>query len=91
MSLNRFHFTIIAGWFMAVVALVGIRLALLAPPSVTEGVAWSLLLCVPPMILLSVFRGAPPQTVGEVLYEVEHPATAGTAVSQGRQTHAARD
>lgn len=92
MSLTRLHFTFIAGWFTAVVLLVGIRLALLAPPSPTESVTWLLVLCVPPTILLSVFRGAPPQTVGEVLYDVEHPVISGrTAISKGSQTHVARD
>lgn len=76
MSLNKFHITVIAGWLVAVAASFAGSVALGVPPTLAQGIGWLLLGAVPVLILMSVFRGAPPPTISEVLYETEHPARA---------------
>lgn len=72
MSLTRFHLVVIGGWFMAVAltlvarTMFGLSLSLVEA-SMAFGVA-----VLPALILLTVFRGAPPPTIAEVLYDVEH-------------------
>ena len=72
MSLTRFHFVALAGWFMAVVLTLSVRTALGVPPSITEVAAALAVALAPALMLLTVFRGAPPQTIAEVLYDAEH-------------------
>jgi hypothetical protein len=63
---------VMAGWITAVAASFATRLALGAgAPSMTEGLAWALLTLVPASVLWLVFRGAPPPTIAEVLYDAE--------------------
>jgi hypothetical protein len=73
-SLNRFHLTALAAWFMTLVVALAIRIAAGLPLSLAGAVGAMALGCVPAMVLLMVFRGAPPQTVAEVLHEAERPA-----------------
>lgn len=76
MSLNKFHITVIAGWIVAVAATFAGSVALGVPTTLAQGIGWLLAGVVPALILMSVFRGAPPPTISEVLYETEHPARA---------------
>lgn len=71
MSINRARLTIVTGWFVAVVAALSIRVAIGAPITVLAGVGLLLVGCVPAIVLYAVFRGAPPKTIGEVLYDAE--------------------
>jgi hypothetical protein len=74
-SLNVFRSTVMAGWVSAMAISLSTRLALGAgAPSITEGLAWMLLTVVPASVLWMVFRGAPPPTVAEVLYDAESAA-----------------
>jgi len=72
-SLNRFHLTVMAAWFMTLAVVVGIRLVAGVGPSLTGAFGVVVLGCVPAVILLMVFRGAPPRTIAEVLHEAERP------------------
>lgn len=78
MSLVRLQYTLIAGWFMALLLVFGVRFALGAPALLSPGLGMVLLACIPPAVLLVVFRGAaPPDTIAEVLYaDAQRPAIA---------------
>ena len=77
MSLNRFHLTVVTIWFAALLAVLGLRIVMDVPTSIVEGMGLILLGCAPALILVSVFRGAPPQTIAQVLYDAEQDANAG--------------
>jgi Na+/melibiose symporter-like transporter len=74
-SLNRFYMTVISSWFAALVVLFAVRVVLGGPTSLTEGVVLMLIGCVPAFVLMVVFRGAPPQTVAEVLRDAERTSS----------------
>ena len=74
MSLNRFHFIAVGGWLMAVTLTMIVRTTLGVPPSVWEAIAAFSVAVAPALLVLTVFRGAPPQTIAEVLYDAEHTA-----------------
>jgi hypothetical protein len=57
---------------MAVILTVAVRTALGLPPSVVEGVLALAIALAPALMVMTVFRGAPPQTIAEVLYDAEH-------------------
>jgi hypothetical protein len=71
-SLSRFHFIALGGWFMAVILTVAVRTAIGLPPSFVEAVAALAIALAPALMVMTVFRGAPPQTIAEVLYDAEH-------------------
>jgi hypothetical protein len=62
----------LAGWFA--VLIVGVSASLIAGASLTIGYAMLLFTLgfLPPAVVLMVFRGAPPRSVGEALYVDEH-------------------
>jgi hypothetical protein len=70
-SINRVHLTVITGWFVVLGAAFATRVALGTPGSVPETLAWLSVACIPAIILVAVFRGAPTQTIAQVLYETE--------------------
>lgn len=72
MSLGRFHFVAVSGWFVAVILTVAVRTAIGLPPSFIEGMAALAIALAPALMVMTVFRGAPPQTVAEILYDAEH-------------------
>jgi hypothetical protein len=71
MSLHRFHIAAIATWFVALVVVLGIWFSLGA--AVTPAGIFTVVLasCVPALVLLIVFRGAP-RTIGQLLYETDN-------------------
>lgn len=70
MLLTRLRFVIAACW-VALLAAVPAAGFLLGWPLSSAGVlALVILGCLPVVVLLVVFRGPPPQTVAEVLYEM---------------------
>lgn len=71
MSLNRFHLTAMSAWFMTLVVVLGIGLTAGIEPSLTGAFGAAVLGCVPAIILLMVFRGAPPRTIADVLHHAE--------------------
>lgn len=74
MSLNKFHITAIAAWFVTLVVLLGARFTL--GIEVTAGQILTLLLvgAVPVIVLVAVFRGAP-RTIGQILYETDQTSS----------------
>lgn len=74
MSLNRLHIMVIGGWF-AVVALATVAAAAMGYTlSSTTGILVAAIACVPPVIALMVFRGAPDRSTVELIYDAEHAA-----------------
>ena len=57
---------------MAVILTVAVRTAIGLPPSFIEGMAALAIALAPALMVMTVFRGAPPQTVAEILYDAEH-------------------
>ena len=57
---------------MAVILTVAVRTAIGLPPSFIEGIAALAVALAPALMVMTVFRGAPPQTIAEVLYDAEH-------------------
>jgi hypothetical protein len=76
MSIRRLQLTAIFAWLvlLAVVAGVGRLVGVPATPGFT--LLFLAAAVLPPAILLVVFRGAPPRTINEVLYEEEQTARA---------------
>ena len=77
MSLNRLHAILIGGWILAVAAMVSIRLALGTPTTAAENLAIGGLTCLPIIVLLVVFRGAPSRSIAQVLYDADGRERAG--------------
>ena len=77
MSLGRFHVVALGGWFIAVILTVAVRTAIGLPPSFIEGMAALAIALAPALMVMTVFRGAPPQTVAEILYDAEHTRNVG--------------
>jgi hypothetical protein len=50
----------------------GISLAAGAEITMSRTVGLLMLACIPPAVLVMVFRGAPDQSIGQILYETEH-------------------
>lgn len=75
MSLNRVHVMLICGWFAVVAVATMIASRLGAAPSMTTGVLVGAVACVPPLIALMVFRGAPARSTVEVIYDAEHASS----------------
>ena len=74
MSLNRFHIIAIAAWFVTLAVVVGVRFSLGVAVSATQ-ILWVLLAgCVPAIVLVVVFRGAP-RTIGQLLYETDQKSS----------------
>jgi len=72
MPLKKFLIVLTTGWFVIVAASLALRLTIaVQPASTAEAVAWLLVLCVPPVVLVRTCRGAPPPTIAEILYETE--------------------
>jgi hypothetical protein len=72
MSLNRIHVMLIGGWF-AVVIVSALAATLMGYSlSTTTGLLAAGVACVPPVIALMVFRGAPDRSTVELIYDAEH-------------------
>lgn len=86
MSPKNAQIALMAGWSVTVAGSLGARVASGGwPGSLVEGLTWLALGCVPPLVvMLSVFRGAPPSSIAQVLYDTENAvgATAPVARSQ---------
>ena len=78
MSLNRFHRNVVAGWFLTLAVLASIGLALGHQPTVGDAIGGILLWSVPAIIFVLIFRGAPPNTIAQVLYDAEQAPALGS-------------
>ena len=68
MSLIRSHFLIAALWLTGVFTLLSTLVSAQVGLTLPSSVALLLLACLPVIVMVGVFRGAPPETIAEVLY-----------------------
>jgi hypothetical protein len=84
MSRIRLQFIVLASWFIAVAALSTVRLTTGTPPSLADGIMVLLLAGAPAVVFRKVFRGAPPVTIAQVLYDSEHmKVSVASGLAQG--------
>jgi hypothetical protein len=74
-SLNRTHTTVITIWFAALMVVAGVAVAAGVDVSVSRIIALVVFGCAPALVLVLIFKGAP-QSVGQMLYETDHAASA---------------
>jgi hypothetical protein len=89
MFLSRVHLVLIGAWFSVLAIAVGASIALNTPPTPTQLLGVALMAFLPAVVMVGVFRGTPPPTIGEVLYQTEHT----TNITRERllnETHPAR-
>ena len=61
-------------WFALLLLVAAVGEVIGMPITAAAGSLWVAACVVPPAIMLLVWRGAPPQTVAEVLHSVDHQA-----------------
>ena len=84
MSINRFHVIVISCWLTALLATLAIALALGVEMTQGRSIALLLVACLPPVVLVTVFRGAPEPSIGQILYDADHAgARIGSPATQG--------
>ena len=74
MSLTRFHIVLIAVWLVSLIATIRIFLGPGMPSTLPQTIALLALGSIPIVVLLVVFRGAPPHTIAQVLYDTDQTA-----------------
>jgi hypothetical protein len=74
-SLNRLHIILVAGWLLSLIVIIGIFLGPGMPGTLPWSVAILALGSIPVVVLLVVFRGAPPHTIAQVLYDTDQTAS----------------
>ena len=72
MSLNRMHLLLIGGWFALVAVVTAVAMSMGYSLSGTTGMLVAAVACVPPLIALMVFRGAPDRSTNEIIYDAEN-------------------
>jgi len=75
LSLNRLHIILIAGWLISLIVTIGVFLGPGMPGTLPWSVAILALGSIPVVVLLVVFRGAPPHTIAQVLYDTDQTAS----------------
>lgn len=78
MSLNRVHVMLILGWFALVAIVTAAAMFMGSRLSMTTGVLVFAVACVPPIIALMVFRGAPDRSTVELIYDAEQNTSKST-------------
>jgi ABC-type nickel/cobalt efflux system permease component RcnA len=81
-SLTRMHAIATIAWLVLVLGVLGLRIAAAGAPTLAESGGWVLLGALPILVVYRVFRGAPPNTVAQVLYNAEHAADAAGSDSR---------
>jgi len=71
-SLNRFN--VIGLWLALAIAAAGVGALSGASITLSVSALWLVACVVPPIIMLMVWRGVPPPTVGELLYATDRRA-----------------
>ena len=66
--------TVVGLWLAALVVLAAVGIFAGVAITLDNGALWLLACLAPPSVMLMVWRGAPPQTVAEVLHSVDHQA-----------------
>ena len=72
MSRGRLQYSLIASWFMALLVIFALRIVSGSTVASTPGLGMLLLACIPPAVLLVVFKGAPDADAARELYETGH-------------------
>ena len=86
MTLKKSLILSTTGWFVAVATSLAIRITIGAQSaSMAEAVTWLAVACVPPVVLFVIFRGAPPPTIGEILYDTERRADKARSGAEGME------
>ena len=68
---------LVGTWFAAVAVVFACSVIAGAPMTVGALELWLVVCLVPPAVMLLVWRGAPPETVAELLYAVNRPLDEG--------------
>lgn len=71
MSLKRLPVIVVFAWLALVAASISARVSFEPAVGAAEALGWLLLAVLPSTVALLVFRGAPPPTVAEVLFDAE--------------------
>jgi hypothetical protein len=69
MSLTRLQVVLVSAWLTLMVLTLGASLAV--GYELTATLYICAIGCLPPLVLWAVFRGAPPPSIGQVIYETE--------------------
>jgi ABC-type nickel/cobalt efflux system permease component RcnA len=75
-SLTRMHAIATIAWLVLVLGVLSVRISTAGAPTLAESAGWLLLGTLPILVVYRVFRGAPPNTVAQVLYNTEHDGDA---------------
>ncbi len=67
MSLFRLQSLIVIAWFAVMLVVIGVSLATNAAVSGAGLAGWVLLGCIPPVVMLKIFRGPGPNTMSQVI------------------------
>lgn len=70
MFVSKLHTTVITVWFVGLLLFLGVTVAMGAPLGRTLFLLG--LGCLPPAIMVVIFRGAPARTISQVLYDEEN-------------------
>lgn len=75
MPIKKFVTLLISAWFATVIAGLAARVVIGGWPLWSaESLLWLVTVAVPPVVLVRIYRGAPPPIIAEVLYETEQSA-----------------
>jgi len=74
---NMSRARLLGTWFAAVAVVFACSVIAGAPMTVGALELWLVVCLVPPAVMLLVWRGAPPETVAELLYAVNRPLDEG--------------
>lgn len=72
MSRGRLQYSLVASWFMALLVIFALRIVSGSSAASTPGFGMLLLACIPPAVMLLVFKGAPATDAARGLYETGH-------------------
>jgi hypothetical protein len=75
MSFSRIRLVVLTSWLASLMVVISVGLAFGLVASLWNGALLFLLGCIPAAMLLIVFRGAPPPTVAQVLYDADRTQT----------------
>ena len=82
MTVQRMRVSLVAVWVATLTVIVATRVALGAPITSSAAIEIVLLAGIPAAILFVVFRGAGPRNTTQMLYDIDHVASAGPPKSE---------
>ena len=72
MAFTRIHLVVLSAWLMALLAMFGAPAVVGMSIPFSVAITGMLLTGIPIALFLLLYRGAPPQTIGQILYDAEH-------------------